>query len=71
MIKIDAYTGVWQAALRPAAPKGGKKIIIRDYADARELFEFKDCLRIAGLRTNYTSIGDKYEVVLLSDAKDY
>jgi hypothetical protein len=47
-ITIDAYTGEWQAACRPTAPRVGALFRMADSPDAREWDDFKRCLHAAG-----------------------
>ena len=68
-IKIDAYTGRWQAALRPAAPAVGTLVTAPGGADAREYDDFPRSLPAAGLETEYLRPGrargsETYRVVV-------
>lgn len=49
MKTINFYTGNWQAALRPRAPRVGSFVRIHEAPDAREADDFMRCLRAAGL----------------------
>jgi len=70
MIEVNAYTGAWQEALRPSAPRVGSLVRVpnpeRDTPDGREWDDFRRCLRAAGrglqfVRGNRRS--DYYRVV--------
>ena len=46
---IEAYTGNWQAELRPSAPRAGELVRIALEPDAREWDDFRRVLRSEGL----------------------
>ena len=50
MLIIDKYTGIWQRALAPRmkAPRLGSYVKIANLGDAREYFDFKFILNMAG-----------------------
>ena len=50
MLTINFYTGVWQQALqpKPKSPKKRSLVRISDSPDARELDDFRRCLRESG-----------------------
>ena len=53
MITIDAYTGTWNSALRPVAPRAGSLVRIAEEADAREYYDFRNCCSRAGMETDF------------------
>jgi len=69
MIRVGIYTGNWQEALKPTAPKVGTLVSIEEYGDEREYHDFSNCLRREGLTLTYLRPSRKlgyftYRVVL-------
>ena len=67
MLTIDAYTGNWQAAMKPTAPEIGAEILIAYHGDVRELYDMERCLTSAGRRMRYTGTGDKFVVIKMTN----
>lgn len=68
-IKLDHYTGAWQAAMRPTAPRKGTHVLLpeTDMVDGREWSDFTSLLRRNGLGLEFlrakNSKWNVYEVV--------